>query len=91
MTERFDRLQEIKTEIAALTGQPVESDAVIIPAAYKLKFEILIEDLVAGRSVNPIELLNLGQAVREFMPLPKAQVEINIVAMICPECDYPFW
>jgi hypothetical protein len=57
VTERFNRLEQLKAQIAAALGLSVESDSVIIPAALKLKYEILIEDLVAGRSVNATELV----------------------------------
>ena len=93
MSERFQRLEALKAQIAELSGLSIDSDAVIIPAAYKLKYEILIEDLVAGRNVNATELLNLGQAIREVMPLPQHKLEINIVGPTktkCPKCAHIF-
>ena len=87
---RFNRLEELKAEVAAALNLPVAATNVLLLSALKLEHELLIEALVAGRAVEPNALLNLTEAIARFIPAgPPLKVEVEIVDTlvgICPNC-----
>ena len=87
MSSRFDRLEELKAEAAALLNLPVDADNVILLAALKLQHQAMVEGLVAGRSVDAAEMINVTEAISKFVPAAQNTVQLTIQPVtLCGRC-----
>ena len=91
MSSRFDRLEELKAEAAALLNLPVDADNVILLAALKLQHQAMVEGLVAGRSVDAAEMINVTEAISKFVPAAQNTVQLTIQPVtLCGRCREAF-
>ena len=81
MSSRFDRLA------AALLNLPVDADNVVLLAALKLQHQAMVEGLVAGRSVDTAEMINVTEAINKFVPAAQNTVQLTIQPVtLCGRC-----
>jgi hypothetical protein len=84
--DRFNRLIEIKRELAAQSHVSLDNERIVHCAALKLQYEILTEQMIAGDPVVSSELIQLSDTLRELLP-PVLDHTLKVAfAYVCTGC-----